>query len=89
MFIVGWSDAMKKVNYLTLRDTQCSCVAYGMKVYGGKWKNKREGGLLWVAVHAPPGSLTLTHCVIFLQPWGCGVLAVAKTMMMMKVHQWI
>jgi hypothetical protein len=38
MFIVGWSDAMKKVNYLALRDTRGSCGAFGMKVYGGKWK---------------------------------------------------
>jgi hypothetical protein len=40
---------------------------------------------------APPGSLTLTHCVIFLQLSGCGLLAVAETMkiMTLKVHQWI
>ena len=33
----------------------------------------------------------MTHCVIFLQPSGCGLLAVVEmmTMMMLKVHQWI
>ena len=32
----------------------------------------------------------MSHCVIFLQLSGCGLLAVVEmmTMMMLKVHQW-
>jgi hypothetical protein len=78
---------MKRVNYLVL-DTLGSCGAYGMKVWG---EMEKIESLLRVAVHAPPASLTLSHCVIVLQQSGCGLLAVVETMtmMMLKVHQWI